>query len=61
VTTKRKKIGTWKTPNLLKIGQKVEKLNLSTLLQDTGKNSTVKPVYNGHPWDLEKRPFDRGV
>ncbi len=23
--------------------------------------NTVKPVYNGHPWDLKKWPFDRGV
>jgi len=22
---------------------------------------TVKPVYNCHPWDLKKWPFDRGI
>jgi hypothetical protein len=24
-------------------------------------DSTVRPVYNGHPWDLKKRPFERGA
>ncbi len=22
--------------------------------------STVKPVYNSHPWDLKKWPFEKG-
>jgi hypothetical protein len=40
----------------LKIAQ-YPKLNKKHLF----KRITVKPVYNGHPWNLKKWPFERGT
>jgi hypothetical protein len=34
------------------VGKKLNK----TLIEHT-----VKPVHNGHPWDLKKWPFDRSA
>jgi hypothetical protein len=41
-------------PNHCKYCQKIEPSNLKCLQNNFLNKSTVKPVYNGHPWDLKK-------